>query len=99
MGLSIFVLIKRLRISWFLRHRFCGRSRNLEFTIIDVAVTFSSNPWYMRLRSVDVCIMCSVIVLVYAVIYFARVCYGTMGFYPDRIMKLSEHPAWIHILC
>src|SRR6218665_3400726 len=35
MGLSIFVLIKRLKISWFLRQRFCWRSRNLEFTIID----------------------------------------------------------------
>ena len=28
-----FVLVKRLWISWFLRLRFCGRSRNLEFTI------------------------------------------------------------------
>src|SRR6218665_367980 len=37
MGLSIFVLIKRLRISWFLRLRFCGHSRNLEFTITIVA--------------------------------------------------------------
>src|SRR6218665_2672182 len=29
-----FVLIKPLRISWFLRPRFCGRARNLEITII-----------------------------------------------------------------
>jgi len=28
-----FVLVKRLWISWFPRLRFCGRSRNLEFTI------------------------------------------------------------------
>ena len=28
-----FVLIKRLWISWFPRFRFCGRCRNLEFTI------------------------------------------------------------------
>src|SRR6218665_3520357 len=29
-----FVLIKPLRISWFLRPRFCGCARNLEITII-----------------------------------------------------------------
>src|SRR6218665_2002185 len=29
-----FVLIKPLRINWFLRPRFCGRARNLEITII-----------------------------------------------------------------
>jgi len=40
MGLSIFVLIKRLPKSWFPRHRFCGRYRNLEFTIIDGPLTF-----------------------------------------------------------
>ena len=52
MGLSIFVLIKHLRISWFLRLRFYARSRNLEFT---VHLPFWSNPCYKLDKQASIC--------------------------------------------
>jgi len=39
-----FVLLKRLWISWFLRLRLCGRSRNQEFMItITITITIVNN--------------------------------------------------------
>src|SRR6218665_451260 len=48
-----FILIKPLRISWFLRPRFCGRARNLEITIIHLP--FRSNPWYVLDEQASFC--------------------------------------------
>ena len=44
------ILVKRLWISWFLRLRFCGRSRNLEFTItITIGSVVNNKPYGLQL--------------------------------------------------
>src|SRR6218665_937898 len=49
--LSILVLDKRLKISWFPRLCFCGRCKNLEFTITNVRYVLGANAAPVILRS------------------------------------------------